>query len=89
MPLSGYFVSLNADRTNRGLYCALTVASGFIGMLLASAAVFLLPHIRYALDHLASPENYAYLNEPWRWPFFSLHAIIYFNIFITIRNKQE
>ncbi|CPE64835.1 MFS transporter [Burkholderia pseudomallei] len=70
MPLSGYFVSLNADRTNRGLYCALTVASGFIGTLLASAAVFLLPHIRYALDHLASPENYAYLNEPWRWPFF-------------------
>ncbi|WP_082722211.1 MFS transporter [Burkholderia mayonis] len=69
MPLSGYFVSLNADRKNRGLYCALTVASGFVGMLLASGAVFSLPHIKLAIDHLIKYENPSYLNEPWRWPF--------------------
>ncbi|MDN7675402.1 MFS transporter [Burkholderia oklahomensis] len=69
MPLSGYFVSLNADRKNRGLYCALTVASGFVGMLLASGAVFSLPHIKLAIDHLIKYENLGYLNEPWRWPF--------------------
>jgi MFS transporter, MHS family, proline/betaine transporter len=69
MPLSGYFVSLNASARNRGLYCALVVVSGFIGMLLASGTLFLLPRFAGLLP--AQPEGVLgrFVAETWRWPF--------------------
>lgn len=70
MPLSGYFVSLNVIGKHRGLYCALVVVSGFLGMLLASAVVSFLPYgVAVASRLLGAPET-AYLTESWRWPFF-------------------
>jgi MFS transporter, MHS family, proline/betaine transporter len=69
MPLSGYFVSLNAEDKDRGLYCALVVVSGFLGMLLASGIVFGLPYGAALLSRMlgtAAPEHWT---ESWRWPF--------------------
>ncbi|QCP48661.1 MFS transporter [Trinickia violacea] len=65
MPLSGYFVSLNAADKYRGLYCALVVVSGFLGMLLASGVVFVLPYCAA----LPAGANAGQWIAPWRWPF--------------------
>ncbi|WP_197422893.1 MFS transporter [Burkholderia sp. ABCPW 14] len=69
MPLSGYFVALNTGERNRGLYCAFTVVSGFLGMLLASGTVFALPYLVDASHRFANPAVAGYGVEPWRWPF--------------------
>jgi len=65
-PLSGYFVSRNAEAKNRGVYCALLVVSAFLGMLLASGSVFILP---YCVAMLPSGAVTGHLAESWRWPF--------------------
>lgn len=69
VPLSGYFVSLNAANKDRGLYCALVVVSGFLGMLLASGIVFVLPYCAAILPRLLGRTVAGYLTESWRWPF--------------------
>jgi MHS family proline/betaine transporter-like MFS transporter len=69
MPLSGYFVSLNATDKNRGLYCALVVVSGFLGMLLASGIILVLPYCVAILPWLLGGARVGYLTESWRWPF--------------------
>ncbi|SDG39371.1 MFS transporter [Paraburkholderia phenazinium] len=69
MPLSGYFVSLNSADKNRGLYCSVLVVSGFLGMLLASGIVFVLPYGAAMLARLLGGEGGGYLTESWRWPF--------------------
>lgn len=68
-PLSGYFISLNTASKNRGLYCALVVVSGFIGMLLASAVVCALPYCATWVSQLLGKTSMGYLAESWRWPF--------------------
>lgn len=69
MPLSGYFVSLNTTNENRGLYCALVVVSGFLGMLLASGIVFFLPYGVAMMSWLLGGAGAGHLTESWRWPF--------------------
>ncbi len=69
MPLSGYFVSRNTPNRNRGLYCAWVVVSGFLGMLLASAVVFVLPYCATLFSRLLGKASSGYLTESWRWPF--------------------
>lgn len=69
LPLSGYFVSLNVVDKNRGLYCAVVVASGFVGMLLASGIVLALPYCSAMLQRLPAAAHGGYLTEVWRWPF--------------------
>jgi len=69
MPLSGYFVSLNAADKDRGLYCSLVVVSGFLGMLLASGIVFVLPYCAAMLPRLLGGAGDGHLTESWRWPF--------------------
>jgi MHS family proline/betaine transporter-like MFS transporter len=69
MPLNGYFVSINATARNRGLYCALVVASGFLGMSLASCVVFMLPHGVNLLSSLLPNSYDQQLPDSWRWPF--------------------
>ncbi|ASL43202.1 Proline/betaine transporter [Burkholderia sp. AD24] len=69
LPLSGYFVSLNVTDKNRGLYCAVVVASGFVGMLLASGIVLALPYCSAMLQRLPAAARGGYLTEVWRWPF--------------------
>jgi len=69
MPLSGYFVSLNTTEENRGLYCALVVVSGFVGMLLASGIVFVLPYCAAMLSWLLGGADAGHFAESWRWPF--------------------
>ncbi|KVU27919.1 MFS transporter [Burkholderia ubonensis] len=69
MPLSGYFVSLNANDRNRGPYCAFVVVSGFIGMLLASGTTFGLPYLASALRPLTDGSTAGHWSESWRWPF--------------------
>lgn len=68
-PLSGYFVSLNAKDERRGLYCALVVISNFLGMLLASGVVFVLPYCAAMLSWLLGERAAGYSTETWRWPF--------------------
>ena len=68
-PLSGYFVSLNVVDKRRGLYCALVVVSGFLGMLLASGIVFGLPYAAAALTWLLGDRAVGYSTQAWRWPF--------------------
>ena len=69
MPLSGYVVSLNAADKNRGIYCAVLVVSGFVGMLLASAIVLALPYVAAMLSSAANDMSGAVSSESWRWPF--------------------
>ncbi|TKC86061.1 MFS transporter [Trinickia terrae] len=69
MPLSGYFVSLNAADKDRGLYCAWVVVSGFLGMLLASGIVFALPYGAALLSRLPGTATAGHWAESWRWPF--------------------
>jgi MFS transporter, MHS family, proline/betaine transporter len=69
MPLSGYFVSLNATLRNRGLYCAVLVVSGFVGMLLASGVALALPYCAAILARLFGGAITGPLAESWRWPF--------------------
>ncbi|WP_024905743.1 MFS transporter [Robbsia andropogonis] len=66
LPLSGYFVSLNTDNKNRGFYSSLVVVSGFIGMLLASTTVSLLPYLNVQQSKWF---GVTYLSDSWRWPF--------------------
>ncbi len=70
LPLNGYFVSLNVADKNRGLYCAAVAVSGFLGMLLASGIVFILPYSVAMLPWRQSVRGSMYLAESWRWPFF-------------------
>lgn len=69
MPLSGYFVSLNAADKDRGPYCAWVVVSGFLGMLLASGIVFVLPYGATLLSRLLGTAAAGHWAESWRWPF--------------------
>jgi len=69
MPLSGYVVSLNAADKDRGLYCALVVVSGFVGMLLASAIVFVLPFCAAVLSSATGNVLGGRSIQSWRWPF--------------------
>lgn len=68
-PLSGYFVSLNAAGKNRGLYGALAAVSGFLGMLLASGVVFVVPYGVSRLSTLTDGRVSLWLTDSWRWPF--------------------
>jgi len=68
-PLSGYFVSLNTPDRNRGLYSALAVASGILGMLLASGIVFILPYCASMAASLLGASDGGHFGEAWRWPF--------------------
>jgi MHS family proline/betaine transporter-like MFS transporter len=69
MPLSGYFVSLNTANKDRGLYCALVVVSGFLGMMLASATIFCLRDYTDITSRSSTRVVAEFLIEPWRWPF--------------------
>lgn len=69
VPMSGYYVSLNTPDKSRGLYCSLVAISGFLGMLLASFVVFVLPYCAMAASWLTRERHIGYLAEPWRWPF--------------------
>jgi MHS family proline/betaine transporter-like MFS transporter len=69
MPLSGYFVSLNAADKHRGIYSSVVVASGFLGMLLASGAVLALPYCAKTLSWLLNEPADHYQREFWRLPF--------------------
>ena len=70
-PLTGYFVSLNTSQGNRGVHCAIAVASGFFGMLLASGVIAILPYAVAALSRYNSLIPDRYIPAPWRWPFLS------------------
>lgn len=83
LPLAGYYVSLKSQQMYRGVYCAVCVASGFLGMLLASGAVLLLP---YTTSFLSSHSNIAaYLPDAWRWPFL---GCIPLSIFVYLIRKS-
>lgn len=69
LPLTGYFVSLNTPQKYRGVYCAVSVASGFFGMLLASGVVLVLPHATSLLSPYNSMVPANYIPDAWRWPF--------------------
>lgn len=69
VPMSGYYVSLNTKAKDRGLYCALVSISGFLGMLLASFVVFVLPYLAELLSRLLSEVGAGHLTASWRWPF--------------------
>ena len=91
-PLSGYYVSFSADSRNRGLYCALAAGSGLLGMLLASATIFALPHVANSLRLADSPFS-GYAPDTWRWPFLlcvPLSILIYFlRSSIAVDRKPE
>lgn len=96
MPLTGYYVSLNAGSRNRGLYCALVTGSGFIGMLLASGTIFALPYLTESLRRWADTSDTpisGYVPDAWRWPFLlciPLSILIYFlRSSIAVDGKQQ
>jgi len=70
MPLSAYYVSLNAPDKHRGLYCGLVSCSSHLGMLLASFVVFILPYCATLMSrifpHRSAIEPFV---ASWRWPF--------------------
>jgi len=70
VPLNMSYVSENTVGRNRGLYFACACTSGFLGTLLASLLVFMLPLIVSMLP-LLLPDAVAHtrLSEAWRWPF--------------------
>jgi MHS family proline/betaine transporter-like MFS transporter len=68
MPLGAYYVSLHSAKKYRGAYCALVACSTFLGMLLASLVVFILPY-GAALAAKIFPGSGGPLSESWRWPF--------------------
>jgi MHS family proline/betaine transporter-like MFS transporter len=70
VPVSGYYISVNAAGANRGLYCAIAAISGFLGMLLAAFVVFVLPYAATMLTTLLPNRLIvSYAGETWRWPF--------------------
>ncbi|AKC72272.1 MFS transporter [Pandoraea oxalativorans] len=69
LPLTGYFVSLNSSGKNRGLYCAISAASGFLGMLLASETILTVQLIASTLSNQHGIIPAKYVPDPWRWPF--------------------
>jgi len=77
-PLCGYFVALNTSSRRRGLYCGVAACSSFIGWLLASFVVCMLPDISaWMQPHLAQLAGYGgvsmrlsgFFAQTWRWPF--------------------
>jgi len=70
VPLNLSYVSENTVGKNRGLYFACACTSGFLGTLLASLLVLMLPSIVSMLS-LYLPDAIAHtrFSEAWRWPF--------------------
>jgi MHS family proline/betaine transporter-like MFS transporter len=70
VPLSGYYVACNTKGRERGLYCAFVSISGFLGMLLASFIIFVLPYCVILLTRLLPGGMSMQLaHASWRWPF--------------------
>ena len=70
VPLNVSYVSENTVGKDRGVYFACVCTSGFLGMLLASLLVLILPPIISTLSALLPTAiSHTRLSEAWRWPF--------------------
>lgn len=69
-PLSGYYVALHTAGNRRGTLAALAASSAYLGMLLASAVVWVLPHFSTWLAESMPPGmGDTAAAQSWRWPF--------------------
>lgn len=67
-PLSGYYVALHTHGRKRGPYAALAASSAYLGMLLASFVVWILPYCAALISKWMDGAPGA-IAHSWRWPF--------------------